>query len=106
MQSAAKSFIGTHDFTAFCSTDMREKNNMIRTIYNFDIKKSENIIEFVVTANGFLYNMVRIMIGTLLKINCGKIQSNSISDIIKSKDRSRAGDTVPSCGLYLNKVFY
>lgn len=64
------------------------------------------MVVFTVAGNGFLYNMVRIMVGTLLYINEGKIEADAIEEIIRSRDRTKAGITVPPQGLYLNKVFY
>ncbi len=110
LNSAAQYFLGTHDFTSFSTIDnKRQAKNMVRTIEYFEVYKSpnnENIIEFKVKADGFLYNMVRIMIGTLLRVAQGKIKKEDISMIINSKNRSKAGPTAPSHGLYLNKVFY
>ena len=106
LRDTAKEFLGTHDFTAFCTLDKREKKNMIRTVYNFDIFENNDIIEIKVCADGFLYNMVRIMVGTLLKAAQGKIFKEDIKDIIASKCRHRAGPTAPAHGLYLNKVYY
>ena len=75
-------------------------------MFSFDVSRSGDIVEFTVSGDGFLYNMVRIMVGTLLFINDGKLSQDSIPKIIKSKDRTRAGKTVPAHGLYLNRVFY
>ncbi len=102
---AAKDFIGRHDFKAFCSSDT-DKEETVRTVFSFDVSRSGDIVEFTVSGDGFLYNMVRIMVGTLLFINDGKLSRDSIPKIIKSKDRTRAGKTVPAHGLYLNRVFY
>ncbi|MGN1194414.1 MAG: tRNA pseudouridine(38-40) synthase TruA, partial [Acutalibacteraceae bacterium] len=77
----------------------------VRTVYDCKISRDGETVIFSVTGNGFLYNMVRIMVGTLLDISDGKI-AEPITDIIEAKDRSRAGITAPACGLYLNKVFY
>ena len=106
LNKASKSFIGTHDFTSFCTLDKREKGDFIRTIYDFNVKKTGDIVEFTVDGNGFLYNMVRIMVGTLLAINEGKIKPDAIPGIIKAESRDMAGPTAPPQGLYLNKVFY
>lgn len=109
LNKAAKYFLGSHDFTAFSTLDKRETKNMVRTIKYFDVYKStddENIVEFKVKADGFLYNMVRIMVGTLLRVAQGKIKKEDIPKIIDSKNRSKAGPTAPAEGLYLNKIFY
>lgn len=101
----AKDFIGTHDFSAFCSadTDVQDK---VREIYDCKAERDGNIIKITVRGNGFLYNMVRIMVGTLLDIENGKIESGTIPQILKSRDRNQAGVTAKPCGLYLNKVLY
>ena len=105
LDKAAKDFVGTHDFKAMCSTDCT-KENTVRTIYYFNVRREGDLIFFNVSGNGFLYNMVRIMVGTLLFINEGKIGENDIPEILASKDRTKAGKTVPPQGLYLNKVYY
>ena len=106
LNKASKAFIGTHDFTSFCTLDKREKGDFVRTIYDFSVTRKGDIVEFTVEGNGFLYNMVRIMVGTLLSINEGKLTPDSISDIIKAESRDLAGPTAPPQGLYLNEVFY
>lgn len=105
LQKAAQDFVGTHDFKAFCSTAC-EKENTVRTIHYFKVRRENDLVYFNVSGDGFLYNMVRIMVGTLLFINEGKIKENAIPCILKSKDRTKAGKTVPPQGLYLNKVYY
>ena len=106
LNKASKAYIGTHDFTSFCTLDKREKGDFVRTIYDFSVTRKGDIVEFTVEGNGFLYNMVRIMVGTLLSINEGKLAPDSISDIIKAESRDLAGPTAPPQGLYLNEVFY
>lgn len=105
LDKECKSFIGYHDFSAFCAsgTEVQDKR---RTIFDFSVKREGDLVLFTVKGDGFLYNMVRIMVGTLLDINSGKIPSGTLSDIIESKDRIRAGITAKACGLYLNEVFY
>ena len=105
LNGEAKSFIGTYDFTSFCSADT-EIIDKVREIYDCCVKRENDIIKIIVSGNGFLYNMVRIIVGTLLNINEGKIEKGTIKNIIESKNRERAGVTAPSSGLYLNKVFY
>lgn len=105
LDEQAKAFIGTHDFAAFCAAGSIVKDT-VRTIKDFSVKREGDLVIFSVTGDGFLYNMVRIMVGTLLYINNGKIEKDTIPDIILSKDRVRAGITVRPEGLYLNKVFY
>ena len=101
----AKAFIGTHDFSGFCSakTDITDT---VRNVYAFDVWREGDIVYFRVEADGFLYNMVRIMVGTLLFISEGKIRDGELADIIESKDRKRAGKTAKPQGLYLNRVIY
>lgn len=105
LDSQAKHFIGTHDFSAFCASGCTVKNH-IRTVNNCSVTRNGDMVIFSVSGDGFLYNMVRIMVGTLLDINDSKIQKNSIYDIINSKNRDRAGITAKPQGLYLNQVFY
>lgn len=105
LDKESKAYIGYHDFTAFCAsgTEVQDKR---RTVYDFSVKRDGDMVVFTVKGDGFLYNMVRIMVGTLLDINSGKIPPDTLSDIILSKDRVRAGITAKPEGLYLNKVFY
>lgn len=105
MQKAAKYFEGEHDFKAFKSSGTSGKNS-VRTIYKALVKKEEDKIIIELTGNGFLYNMVRIISGTLLEVGMGKINPEEINDIIESKDRQRAGKTLPAHGLYLVEVLY
>ncbi|MDQ0216146.1 tRNA pseudouridine38-40 synthase [Oikeobacillus pervagus] len=105
MEEAAKNLIGTHDFTSFCSakTDVEDK---VRTIEQISIHSSQDELEFHFIGNGFLYNMVRILTGSLLDIGSGKISPNEIKRILEAKNRSMAGKTAPAAGLYLWRVFY
>lgn len=105
MQEAAKYFEGEHDFKAFKSSGTSGKNS-VRTIYKAEVKTDGERILIELTGNGFLYNMVRIISGTLLDVGLGKIEPSEIEDIINSKDRTRAGKTLPAHGLYLVKVNY
>ena len=105
MKEAVKFFEGEHDFKAFKSSGGSVKTT-IRTIYKTKIKKENERIEIELTGNGFLYNMVRIIAGTLVDVGLGKIETNQIPEIIESKDRQKAGKTLPAHGLYLVKVEY
>jgi tRNA pseudouridine38-40 synthase len=105
MDAAAKHLIGTYDFAGFMSKGSHVKDT-VRTIYDIKILQDSEFIKFVFHGNGFLYNMVRILSGTLLYAGIGKIDADTIPDIIKSKDRESAGITLPAKGLYLEKVFY
>lgn len=105
LDEQAKDFIGTHDFASFCAAGSSVKDT-VRTVYDFTVTRDGDEVIFKVCGDGFLYNMVRIAVGTLLDISRGKLECGSIPKIIESKDRSKAGVTAPACGLYLNKVFY
>lgn len=105
MRRAAEAFIGTHDFIGFASSGFSVKTT-VRTIYGIEIEKRNNIITADVTGNGFLYNMVRIITGTLVYAGCGRIAPDSMPDIIASRCRRNAGITAPAKGLCLRKVFY
>ncbi len=105
MREAAKHFIGKHDFSAFMAegSDIDDRE---RTVFYLNVSKSEDLIEIRICADGFLYNMVRIIVGTLTEVAYGRIAPERIHEIILSKDRSLAGMTAPAQGLYLNKVNY
>lgn len=105
LNSAAQHFVGTHDFKAFMSSGSSVKST-VRTIKYFNVNKQDDLILFCVYADGFLYNMVRIMVGTLLDISLNKISESDIIKIIKSKDRKTAGKTASPHGLYLSKLDY
>lgn len=105
MQEASKYFIGTHDFKAFCSSGGNSKTT-IRTIFDLTIERNNNIINIKVSGNGFLYNMVRIIVGTLIYVGENKIMPSDISNIILSKDRAKAGKTVSPKGLTLVDIYY
>ncbi len=106
LNEACRYFIGLHDFTAFCTLDKRKNENMERTIKNFSVSKESSLVTVKVTADGFLYNMARILVGTLLRVAQGKIKLCEIESILENKDRSKAGPTAAPYGLYLNRVFY
>lgn len=105
LNEQAKSYIGTHDFSAFCAAGSSVLSN-VRTVKNAGVFREGDKIVFSVEADGFLYNMVRIMAGTLLYIDEGKIPPDSIPQILEKKDRTLAGKTMPPEGLYLYKVNY
>lgn len=105
MKKASTMFLGTHDFLPFCS-NKKSKKSTVRTIYNIDIIEENGEIKIYVAGNGFLYNMVRIMVGTLFEIGQGKRNENDIKQIFDLKDRTKAGQTMPSCGLCLIDVQY
>lgn len=106
MKEAAKYFEGEHDFKAFKASGTSSKSS-VRTIYKAEVKQMpDNRIYIELTGNGFLYNMVRIIAGTLVEVGMEKIQPDDISKIIDSKDRNLAGKTLPPNGLYLVDVEY
>lgn len=105
LDRAAQQLVGEHDFKAFCCTDC-DKENTVREIYYFHVRREGDLVIFTVAGSGFLYNMVRILVGTLLYVGEGKIAADDLKSILESKDRTKAGKTVPPQGLYLNKVFY
>ena len=105
MKKAAKAFIGRHDFAGFSASGASVLTT-VREIYSLDVEKDGDLIKITVTGNGFLYNMVRIIAGTLAFAGCGKINPDSIPEIIKSCDRKRAGITAPPQGLFLTEVYY
>ena len=104
MKKEAKSLIGTYDFKGFMSSGSSVIDT-VRTIYNIEVSKSEDLIIIEIEGNGFLYNMVRIIAGTLVDIGRGRI-TEKMSTIIESKSRSMAGHTAPAHGLFLKKVDY
>ena len=105
MQNAAKYFEGEHDFKAFKASGTSSKSS-VRTIYSAKVIKNNERIAIELTGNGFLYNMVRIIAGTLVEVGLGKIKPEEITGIIESKDRQKAGKTLPPYGLYLVEVNY
>jgi tRNA pseudouridine38-40 synthase len=105
MQSAAKHFIGRYDFSTFMS-EGSDVEDTVRTVTALSVERNGDLIEIRISADGFLYNMVRIIVGTLTEVAFGRISPDDIVDIINSHDRSRAGMTAPAEGLYLNKVVY
>lgn len=105
LDSQAKQFIGTHDFSSFCAAGSSVEDT-VRTVKNASVERNGDEVVFRVEADGFLYNMVRIMTGTLIDISRGRIPENSIPRIIEAKNRFAAGCTAPARGLYLNKIHY
>lgn len=105
MQQAAQYFCGTHDFSSFMAQGATVAH-AVRTVTHASVKRTGNVIEFRVAADGFLYNMVRIMTGTLIAVAEGKLLPEQIPEVIIAKDRAKAGMTAPAHGLYLNSVVY
>ncbi|MFB0637687.1 tRNA pseudouridine(38-40) synthase TruA [Bacillus rugosus] len=105
MREAAKHLIGTHDFTSFCATKT-EVQDKVRTIYELDWTETDDGLQMRITGSGFLYNMVRIIVGTLLDAGIGKISPADVKSMLEAKDREAAGRTAPGHGLYLWNVYY
>jgi tRNA pseudouridine38-40 synthase len=120
MQEACKHFVGQHDFAVFCASGGSAKTT-VREIYELSVSRrpvssfavgcdptinQNDVIEMAVNGNGFLYNMVRIIAGTLVFVGLGKIRPCEIPEIILSKDRAKAGKTMPAKGLTLLEIFY
>ena len=105
MQLAAQAFVGTHDFSAFMAQGSKIRD-AVRTVTEARVEQNGSVLSFFVSADGFLYNMVRIMAGTLLEVALGHLEPSAVPDIIASCDRSLAGRTAPPQGLYLNRVSY
>ncbi|MCL2015312.1 MAG: tRNA pseudouridine(38-40) synthase TruA [Defluviitaleaceae bacterium] len=112
MQQAANFFVGTFDFAAFCASGSSAKST-VRTVFSCEVAEeiigeiSQNrLISIKISGNAFLYNMVRIIAGTLFYVGCGKFTAADILPIIASKNRAKAGKTMAACGLVLEEVFY
>ena len=105
MNEFAKQIIGTHDFYAFSSSG-RSVEDTVRTISECYVTKNGDDIKLTVTADGFLYNMVRIIVGTAVAVSDGRINPSDTLDILESKQRDKAGVTAPAHGLFLEKVHY
>lgn len=112
MRKAAKCFIGTHDFSAFCSVGSQVKSK-VRTIYSVEVETSEirganpgREIVIRISGNGFLYNMVRIIAGTLLEVGAGRREIATVEEAIATGERSKAGPTAPAHGLMLKEIEY
>lgn len=106
MQEAANYIVGEHDFKSFCSAGAQVKST-IRTVYSLDVTKDQDdIVRIRITGNGFLYNMVRIIVGTLTRVGLGNGKPEEVEDIMKACDRSKAGPTAPARGLSLIEIQY
>lgn len=105
MQQAADYLIGTHDFTSFC-THKPEITDHVRTIYSLDVLREGDMIRIRICGNGFLYNMVRIITGTLLRVGSGMLSPEEIPEILAARSRSRAGETARPHGLTLVEIRY
>lgn len=105
MNEAASYLVGPHDFKSFCAVNHDAKTT-VRTIYSAMVDKDGDLITFEITGNGFLYNMVRIIAGTLIEVGKGKLKPEDIKMIMESRDRQKAGPTAPAHGLTLVEIEY
>lgn len=105
MNRASSLLVGTNDFAAFRAS-LCSRKNTVRTVYEAYWYKKEDRLIFMITANGFLHNMVRIIVGTLVDVGRGKLSEEDFQKILSSRDRRRAGQTAPPQGLYLYEVYY
>ncbi|MEG0012922.1 MAG: tRNA pseudouridine(38-40) synthase TruA [Cellulosilyticaceae bacterium] len=105
MREAAEAIIGTHDFKCFCSAGTSVQTT-VRTIYSLEIRQIDDMIQIDICGNGFLYNMVRIIVGTLIQVGIGKIYPSKMAKIIESADRNLAGPTAPPTGLTMLDIKY
>jgi len=106
MREALEVIVGEHDFTSFCSTKT-DKENKVRTVYRSDIEEiSEDRFDFIFEGNGFLYNMIRILVGTSVQIGDGLRTVETMAEILKAKNRNDGGPTAPAHGLFLERVWY
>lgn len=106
MREAAKHIEGTHDFAAFCAAGTDIKGSTVRTVYSVEVTREHDYIYIDVKGNGFLYNMVRIIAGTLMGVGKGKLTPEAVKNAIKTKDRTLAGATAQPQGLFLVEVYY
>ena len=108
MQAAAQQFVGTHDFLALCAagSSAAAHGDTVRTITDCHVTRRGDEVDIEVTADGYLYNMVRILAGTLCEVGAGRLRAADIPAILASRDRSRAGPTLPAKGLFLKCVEY
>ncbi|MGY3779373.1 tRNA pseudouridine(38-40) synthase TruA [Isobaculum melis] len=105
MNEACRKLVGKHDFLGFSSLK-KTKKSTVRTINELSIQKEGSLLHFTFVGNGFLYNMVRIIMGTVLEIGAGEMKLEAIEEIFEHKIRQNAGETVPSQGLFLDEVYY
>ena len=105
MREGASYLVGEHDFKSFC-TAKPDVENTVRTVYSLEISREDDMITLRICGNGFLYNMVRIIAGTLIRVGGGAIPPKEVGEILKARDRSRAGETARPEGLTLVKIEY
>ena len=105
MQAAAAFLVGEHDFASFCYAGSQVKET-VRTIYRLDLKREGNMVSFQVEGNGFLYNMVRIIAGTLIEVGISSYPPERVREMLEARDRIRCGPKAPACGLTLVGIRY
>lgn len=105
MNEVSKLFLGTHDFSAFCSAGSTVEDK-VRTIRCSRVDRDGDVVTYTVEADGFLYNMVRILVGTILDVTAGRLSVDSVHRALDTGDRACAGVTAPACGLFLDEVWY
>ena len=105
MNATASLFLGTHDFSAFCSSGSSVEDK-VRTVSVSRVERQGDLVTYTVEADGFLYNMVRIFVGTLLDVESGRLSRETVAEALTTGNRAQAGATAPACGLYLSRVFY
>ncbi len=105
MQKAARAVVGTHDFASFMSGGSKIVDT-VRTVYDFSVCRQGDDLLFTICADGYLYNMVRILVGTLVEIGSGRMKAEEMPQIILAARRSAAGPKAPAQGLFLDRVFY
>ena len=105
LRAGAEQFLGTHDFAAVRSVGTNVKTT-VRTVYDFSVEQEGDLFSFRICASGFLYNIARAMVGTVLYVSLGKLRPEEIPEILETGDRCLAGPTVPPQGLYMTGVWY
>lgn len=105
MSQAAGQFIGSHDFTAFSNAKSKKKSK-VREIYSIYIEETDGLIEIKVHGNGFLHNMVRLIVGALIEAGLGRLKADEIPAILAAKERGKVGILADACGLFLEKINY
>lgn len=106
MREGASHIVGTHDFACFQAAGGNVRETTVRTVHSLEIKECGDELHVEISGDGFLYNMVRIIVGTLVEVGQGKIAPENIAGIIESCDRQQAGHTAPAEGLYLVEIYY
>lgn len=104
MREAAKALIGVHDFRSFCATGAQIRENYVRELYSIEIVEEGDLVRIFFRGSGFLYNMVRIMAGVLLRVGCGMTEPSFAEELLYARDRSRAGAMLPARGLILKSI--